>query len=751
MSGESSLLARCVAVAAGALFSARFLMPAEATADGATLWMVQLWLALVLLWGYDRFREGLRLVRWGWFDVAVAVMVLGHATSAIGVAISGGNVRAASTIAWEWVGLGAMVFVFRQVILTRNQAARVLLGLVGLTTVLAGLGIWQHYVWYPERRAVYLEIRTELDAIEQGEISPDPRRQERLRQRLLAEGIPGEALSGAGRELFENRLLGSSEPIGFFALTNTFAGVLAVGMLLAVAGVVGRLLRDGGGSVPRLWLAGCGAAVVLNAYALLLTKSRTAWAGTLCGLAVWFIVLLRSGGRLGQRPLRWLLGGGAVLAVIVGLALATGGVDREVLTEAKKSLGYRWQYWTGSLAVLRDHPVLGPGPGNFRQHYLHHKAAEASEEILDPHNLILDLWASGGLLALAGFAAAAVLVILSIAQREADSGEASGGDSDTHSTTCGLGWGFAVAFVAGGFFGQGWDPALILLGLCWLGWMLLCGRDQRDSLFSASGLAGALAALCVHLLGAGGIEMPAIVQILLLCGVLSALLPEERADGNGLAAVRSTEATWSVPAVTGGFGLLFLLCLLQATVPVVNRRALIDRADDAWQLGGSVQQARYLYRQAAETDPLSPLPWRRLAALEFQQWQMNPRVEAESFASALKALETARSLDPENYVDDAEMGTMLMRRYRLEGDPADAQAAAEAALRALAQYPNQSRLAQDAAIALAASGQSAEAREMAGRALSLDAINREQGHRDRYLTDEDMAELQSLAEGKGAD
>lgn len=748
-SGESSLLSRFVAVAAGALFAARFLMPAESTADGATLWMVQLWLGLVLLWGYDRFREGLRLVRWSWFDVAVGVMVLGHVISAVGVAFGGGNVRTASTLAWEWVGLAAMVFVFRQVIRNRNQAARILMGLVALSTVLAGFGIWQHYVWYPERRAVYLEIRTELDAIEQGEASPDPRRQAELQQQLLAEGIPGEALSGAGRELFENRLLASSEPIGFFALANSFAGVLAVGLLLAISGLFRRLLDERGTHVPRSWLIACGLAVMLTAYALLLTKSRTAWAGTLSGLCVWAIIQLRTGGLLGRKPLRWLLGGAGVLVAIVGLALATGGLDRQVLTEAKKSLGYRWQYWTGSLAVLREHPVLGPGPGNFRQHYLHHKAAEASEEILDPHNLLLDLWVSGGLLALVGFAAAAVLVAMAVGRRGREtSDESSTTVPDDHPMARGLGWGFALAFVAGGFFGRGWDPALFVLGLCWLGLMVMTAKDARGSMFTGGGLAGALVALCVHLLGAGGIEMPAIVQILCLGGVLSVLLPGEKEVDGGVVSVRSTEAGQGVPLVMGAFGLLFVLCLVQATVPVVNRRALIDQADEAWQLRGSVQQARHLYQEAARTDSLSPLPWRRLGALEFQQWATNPRVEVDAFNAALTALETARTLDPENYVDDAERSTMLMRRYLLEGKRADAAAAAEAALRAVEQYPNQSRLRHEAAVALAAAGESEEARGMAERALALDAINRQQGHRDRYLKDAQVTELKKLAGGR---
>src|SRR3990170_3588062 len=88
-----------------------------------------------------------------------------------------------------------------------------------------------------------------------------------------------------------------------------------------------------------------------------------------------------------------------------GVAAASGGLDIQVISEAPKSLRYRVQYWCGAAAVLRESPVallFGTGPGNFRQHYLRHKLAESSEEIADPHNFLLDVWASGGMIAVAG-------------------------------------------------------------------------------------------------------------------------------------------------------------------------------------------------------------------------------------------------------------------------------------------------------------------------------------------------------------
>ena len=48
----------------------------------------------------------------------------------------------------------------------------------------------------------------------------------------------------------------------------------------------------------------------------------------------------------------------------------------------------------------------GVGPGNFAGPYVKYKLPEASEEILDPHNLLLEVWTTGGFWAVAGLVGA---------------------------------------------------------------------------------------------------------------------------------------------------------------------------------------------------------------------------------------------------------------------------------------------------------------------------------------------------------
>ena len=51
----------------------------------------------------------------------------------------------------------------------------------------------------------------------------------------------------------------------------------------------------------------------------------------------------------------------------------------------------------------------GVGPGNFRAAYLPYKLPESSEEILDPHNLFLEVWATAGFWAFVALVLALIL------------------------------------------------------------------------------------------------------------------------------------------------------------------------------------------------------------------------------------------------------------------------------------------------------------------------------------------------------
>src|SRR5262249_1649890 len=146
-------------------------------------------------------------------------------------------------------------------------------------------------------------------------------------------------------------------------------------------------------------------AVLGTVVALILTQSRTAYVGMVVQLILlsvfygrWFVSSMRA--RASSIRLAAVgLGVFAVIGGIIFVAWQRGKIDELVFTQAAKSLEYRKQYWQATVQLIRDHAWTGTGPGNFRGHYLRYKLAESSEEIADPHNMVLEVIATSGVVA----------------------------------------------------------------------------------------------------------------------------------------------------------------------------------------------------------------------------------------------------------------------------------------------------------------------------------------------------------------
>lgn len=108
---------------------------------------------------------------------------------------------------------------------------------------------------------------------------------------------------------------------------------------------------------------------------------------------------------------------GPALGIIVGVVLVSlllsfivgAGADiagRLVDPQAIASLGDRGPLWTSALEIVREHPVLGVGPDSFRLAWyptrtIEQLAGGAALMITDPHNVVLYLAATMGLVGLA--------------------------------------------------------------------------------------------------------------------------------------------------------------------------------------------------------------------------------------------------------------------------------------------------------------------------------------------------------------
>ncbi|MEZ6243495.1 MAG: O-antigen ligase family protein [Phycisphaerales bacterium] len=254
-------------------------------------------------------------------------------------------------------GLAAMVGLRRAC--DDSRARRLALGaLLGFIGMLAAKGALQVFIEHPMTVHDY-ELRRE--------------------EMLAARGwTPGSAMAQA----YERRLY-QAEATGWFGLSNvlaTFAAASAVGLgALALAGLRKRLNAIG---------LCCGIGCVLALGTLWLTHSKGGVGAAVVGLA-WLAVVAWI-----PRARRW--AGPLALAMVIGVVglVAARGTLGDQLHEL--SLRFRAQYQVGAIGAWLEHPLVGVGPGGFREAFLRHRPPLSVEEVVSPHSVGLEWVATLG-------------------------------------------------------------------------------------------------------------------------------------------------------------------------------------------------------------------------------------------------------------------------------------------------------------------------------------------------------------------
>jgi hypothetical protein len=750
-----------------AVLAMRWMVPTESAPLGDTLWIAQstcaLGLVIVLASMWNRPRQ------WNWHfsDLAVSLLVTGSIVATVVLVFQSGDKRSAINAVWEWIGVGVFWFIARRGVVNRRDRVELTAVLLATATILSALGIWQHFVWYPEQIRLYESPRAQLDELHAtastGSLH-DAQESQRLEQRLLNLGVPPECLDGPGRKAFESRLLHSREPLANFALTNTLAGLLLPQLLVGWGALgAGMVTRN------RWWLVlGGVAAIGFVSYCLLLTKSRTAYAGLLVGLLAWAACRFRQSraevdrdpgaGRRNRRAILYGTGSVAAAALILGgLALQTGGLDWLVVAQAPKSLQYRFEYWNGTWDMLRARPthwLVGVGPGNFRQNYLRFKRPESSEEIADPHQMILDVWANGGLIGLAGLLLLIWTSARLLMRRSADTVQRPDGVQRTYdeepsasvSPRAGPVIGSSIAITIGLFLTAPRESVALGLVMVWFAalgiWIALLNSSAYERQ-AATAVGAGILSLMVHLLGAGGIAMPAIT----LTWLVWLAIGESAVDPDP---VVSTVLPSDVPrfrlrtlALVALLAILNAACFISATKPVHARRAWEDSAMASVASDSNLGLAEVRLRNAVAADPWSPDSWQRLADLSFRRWNAQSDSD-EAWTAAVEFQREAIARDPRQPGLHRALGRWYLRRFEITRDVQDG-AAAERALTAAAElYPNSAAIQADLAEAAAAAGHPDLALQAGQRALGLDMINLQAKHTDKLLDNEQRRRLELM-------
>ena len=709
--------------AATALLVARPLWPSESAAeqgDGAAV--VMLWLVLLAGWLLAESFMGKFTLRWSALDLAVGLLIV----LVVGSALRGASVgapRLSINMLWEWVGFGTAYFLIRQLIASTREARAIVAVMIGLAMTLSAFGLYQYFVDMPATRAAY-EANPDAALRQAGEWYPEGSRE---------------------RQLFEQRLA-STEPMATFALTNSLAGVLAPWLVaLALVAVSLISVHDGG----RLAWVGTVVSAGVIAFCLVLTKSRSAYLATAVGVAA---VVVGLAWRWGRRTARILFGLGAAAALLVAIGVGVGGLDVEVLSEAPKSLGYRLQYWQSTRALIADAPLTGVGPGNFGDQYTRYKLPEASEEIADPHNFLLEVAATAGIPALLALGLVLLLFARSVWQGKHEQktganiddgdeplGESVGADTEPEreviDATMHVAWGgvagFLVAFMLGDLVSVQLSFEWMVGGCVITGLMVaaLAGWIRRGR-FTAGAAALCVCVFLINLLVAGGFTMPAVA------GSFWLLL----AVGETLA--HGTRPAQTVPRGLGlsmfaGVATLAVVCHNTMYVPVVYAKARMDAAlrDPR---GPAIE-----WQNAANEDRRATEPRRLLCASLFDRIMKQPD-DAFLNRRFAEASEELLQLRPHSSALAAQVAGWRLRVYGRNRDVDTLAAAIEAASRAVELYPTNARRHVQLAVALETAERHEPAQAEAAEALRLDDLT---PHVDQKLSTEMREAALRLANG----
>ncbi|WP_168563962.1 O-antigen ligase family protein [Crateriforma spongiae] len=524
-----------------------------------------------------------------------------------------GNLRMASNEAWWWVAAAVWWTGTRRLTAGRVGIRRLLI-LIIITISLAGAveGLHQQWISLPADRARY---------------AADP-------ESVLAEVGIDAPPGSAQRMAFENRL-NDGGPIGTFALANSFAAQLLVGLVLSVA----VLVRSWNtlGNLHRAVGLGGWAILVL---ALVATGSRSGMAsGVLASLAAGWLSLNPSGRQNKVKSIAdqqdsgatsssgtasppedqvrpnkqgsWqpvVIGIGVLMVVTLTAVVAFG--RGEWVRQAPMSLAFRFQYWRSTAAMALDHPWFGAGPGNFQSLYERYREPSANEQIAEPHNFLMETLGAGG------FIAAALLIIwllsLLASQRHSSAPENCHGESppsetrNQHVVLGGFLVGVMLCVMSRWVIGASPAFEAVLASFVLAGGWFVAMRsfvqvDWDDAFVSSVGRV-AIAGLLLHLTVSGGWTVPGVALAGWTLGALA--FPSQLVPRSAVSVDPDSRSRWDPPRLAIGVIGLVLVCGIGfGSIRPVTQAARLSRQAEFSLMDGRVDQAWRLLNQAVDADP----------------------------------------------------------------------------------------------------------------------------------------------------
>jgi O-antigen ligase/polysaccharide polymerase Wzy-like membrane protein/tetratricopeptide repeat protein len=748
--------------------------------DASNLVLTLLWLAAAVGWAVWRAwsRQGT------WYACLVDAGLLAVVTlQFLDVPVAAYR-HPAYLIAWEWLALLVVFCLVRQLARTPGDNQRLLAAVLASGVSLSAYAVYQYTVEMPQLREQFAS------------------QTEELRKVLAREGI--EIGANDPRLTIWSERIRMQSVYATFAHPNSFAGFLALLLPAAVGGALmchrargwstarmrdeGRGMKKGrfglGSSlIPHpssLILVAAGA--LLMGTALCLTLSKGAIGGSLLVGAAVLVLEGRKRGfgygsrRLGRRDILLLLLGGLALAVLLLWMTHAGGLG---LGLARRSLDKRLDYWSATWRMITDpnrpgHFWLGVGPGNFGRYYPQYMAETAYEQVTDPHNFALEMWATGGIVGL--LALLATLALFFWGTRRAWTGPNDEDQPPEAGTAFATRWEFYLGGVGGLIVGfmlwasnQTGDQVIVggvtagVRSLIWFASFALFETIPWTRSARRLALTAGVAALLLNLTVSGGISFPSVAQPLWFMAALAwnTLPPRPVTRFGGSWLGRSLP----VPVFAAG-------CLIYAFfvfVPVWGCLGYLREAaaeiprwtekfDPEWRkklaegpnAGGWVnlvnrnrtfldQAILRPLRKAVEQDSGNAYPCSELASWYGERWKLSPTIELRG--AAVGMARAAQKLDPEGregYLAEYRLNLLFAQLSERETRQFY-ERAAQALAQVVQRDPTEARLHFQLAQVLFQADKPAEARRQAEEARRLDRVSTEPSRR---LTDSQRKQIE---------
>ncbi len=515
--------------------------------------------------------------------------------------------------------------------------------------------------------------------------------------RLWLRMEPGlvQAATGAGDLLardLHDRIM-AERAYGSFLTANQLAAFLVLAFFpLADWLAAWRRARVDPREPSRSRLAGAllAGGATLTLATLYLTRSKGGWLAFLFALALYVAPGVWRLAR--KRPYRAVGLALAALALLAAAGAWTGALPAP--RRFARSLGVRLDYWRTSVAIARERPVLGVGPGAWDEWYAMLKRPEF-EETRAPHSAYLRLWAETGTVGLALYVALWASVLAGALRTRAAPPPTRAGPADGGPHGRRLAAGLAVAalalgldyalvgtlypprFVPAWLRAAPWLPYMVFYGLWAATFAAAMGAMGRPSAWAlAAGLAGFL----LHSAAEVALTVPAVAgTAAVVAGLLLAEDWSPRARGVPLGSGGRVAATLALAAVALLWASVVTPRVLRAAGE--RRQAHLLRTEVADRLARATGRERPALRRVARevTDGLRSVcravPWDAEAWRELGQWQLRLAAPqdagGELLRGALAALQKAVELNPL----DAAAHALLGRALSAAGRPGEAAAA----------------------------------------------------------------------------